>query len=79
MGTIILSAIVAHTGWHWMMDRFAAFRQYDLSMPQFTPALVAELLRYAMAIVALAGIMWLISLLFSKGEKGTPAEDPART
>ncbi len=22
MGTIILSALVAHTGWHWMLDRY---------------------------------------------------------
>jgi hypothetical protein len=76
MGTIILSAIVAHTGWHWMMDRFAAFRQYDLSLPEFTPAFVAELLRYAMALVALAGVLWLVSLFANRGKTGgAPTED----
>jgi len=30
MGTIILSAIVAHTAWHWMMDRGAVFAQFDI-------------------------------------------------
>ena len=59
--------IVAHTGWHWMTDRFNAFRQYDLSMPEFTPAFIAELLRYAMALVALAGVLWAISVLSKKG------------
>ena len=66
MGTIILSALVAHTGWHWMTERYGAFIQYDLSMPEFTPALIAELLRYAMAGVALAAILWAVST-FTKG------------
>lgn len=66
IGTILLSALVAHTGWHWMTERYAAFRQYDLSMPEFTPALIAELLRYAMAGVALAAILWAVST-FTKG------------
>jgi len=30
MGTIILSAIVAHTGWHWMIERWEHLRQYRL-------------------------------------------------
>jgi len=72
MGTIILSGIVAHTGWHWMTDRFNAFRQYDLSMPEFTPAFIAELLRYAMALVAIAAILWAISA-FMKGRKQSEA------
>jgi hypothetical protein len=67
MGTVILSAIVAHTAWHWMTERYSVFRQYDLSMPEFTPALIAELLRYAMAAVALAAILWVISVLSKRG------------
>ena len=62
MGTIILSALVAHTGWHWMTERYAAFIQYDLSMPAFTPALIAQLLRYAMAMVALGALVWAVSV-----------------
>jgi len=72
MGTIILSALVAHTGWHWMTERFAAFKQYDLSLPEFTPALIAELLRYSMAAVALAGILWAVSA-FTKGRDDAEA------
>src|SRR5438105_4342863 len=32
MGTIILSAIVAHTAWHWMTDRYAALRRFRFGM-----------------------------------------------
>ena len=28
MGTIILSALVAHTAWHWMTERFDRLRQF---------------------------------------------------
>jgi hypothetical protein len=31
MGTIILSAIVAHTAWHWMMERGEILAQFDIS------------------------------------------------
>ena len=79
MGTIILSGIVAHTGWHWMTDRFNAFRQYDLSMPEFTPAFVAELLRYAMALVAIAAILWAISAFMNTPGRFRPEADAARS
>ena len=42
MGTIILSALVAHTAWHWMMDRWAVLRQYRIPMPVFDAALWAS-------------------------------------
>jgi hypothetical protein len=28
VGTIILSALVAHTGWHWMLERFEVLRKF---------------------------------------------------
>jgi hypothetical protein len=30
IGIIVLSVIVAHTAWHWMADRFAALREFNL-------------------------------------------------
>jgi hypothetical protein len=30
IGVIVLSVIVGHTAWHWMAERFAALRQFDL-------------------------------------------------
>jgi HupE / UreJ protein len=62
MGKIILSAIAAHTGWHWMIDRFTMLRQFQFEWPTLTAALVATLLRWVMVFVAVGGAMWLISL-----------------
>jgi hypothetical protein len=66
MGTIILSAIVAHTGWHWMTDRARVLSQYRFEMPDLTPALMVGVLRVLMVVVAVAGAAWLLNLLKSR-------------
>jgi hypothetical protein len=30
VGTIIVSVLVAHTAWHWMLDRYVVLRQFPL-------------------------------------------------
>jgi hypothetical protein len=58
MGTIILSAIVAHTAWHWMMDRADQLRQFRFEWPALDAATLATALRVLMVIVLLAGLGW---------------------
>src|SRR6266850_1451541 len=41
MGTIILSALVAHTGLHWMIERWAVLKQFPFQWPALTAALLA--------------------------------------
>src|SRR5579864_7899565 len=60
MGTIILSAIVAHTAWHWMIDRYQVFRQYQFRWPTLEAAPLAKDLRLLMLIVIAAGLVWLV-------------------
>jgi len=66
MGTIILSAIVAHTGWHWMTDRVQVLAQYQFQMPELTPALMVTVLRVLMVLIAVAGAAWLLNVLRSR-------------
>ncbi len=61
MGTIILSALVAHTAWHWMIDRFGVLRQFP--WPEVTAADVASGIRWVMALIAVTGLAWLLSRL----------------
>jgi len=58
MGTIILSALVAHTGWHWMIDRAATLRQFRFVWPTIDAAMLATALRVLMVAVLLAGLLW---------------------
>ena len=59
IGAIILSALVAHTGWEWMLERGAALRLYQFEWPALDAAFFALMLRWAILIVALSGIAWL--------------------
>jgi len=58
MGTIVLSALVAHTAWHWMLERGEQWRRFPL--PTMDVAAAASLLRWLMAAVVLAGLLWLV-------------------
>jgi hypothetical protein len=59
MGTIILSALVAHTGWHWMIDRAERLGQFP--WPALDAALLLTVMRALMWIVIFAGLLWLAS------------------
>ena len=63
MGTIILSALVAHTAWHWMVDRVRVLREYQFTWPAFDLALIASVLRGLMVLLLLGGALWILSLL----------------
>jgi hypothetical protein len=58
MGIIVLSAIVAHTAWHWMTERWDALRQYSLPVLGATPLLIG--VRVALAIVVVASVAWFL-------------------
>lgn len=63
MGSILLSAFIAHSGWHWMLERGAQFRQYHLEWPEMNALFFVGVLRWAMAAVALAAAVWLVQVL----------------
>ena len=58
-GTIVLSALVAHTGWHWMADRWERLRQFRFPWPALDAAWLASAARWLMLAVAVAGLVWL--------------------
>jgi hypothetical protein len=63
MGTIIVSALVAHTGWHWMIERGERLKQFRLTMDA---VVLASVLHWLMVLVVLGGLMWLLSALLGK-------------
>jgi len=60
MGTILLSAIVGHTAWHWMLDRAEALRGYRVSVPEFTPTFIANAMVLLAVVLTLGGIAWVV-------------------
>ncbi len=59
MGVIILSALVAHTGWHWMLDRSEELAKYPF--PKIDVAFLIMVMRGLMAALVLAAIVWAFS------------------
>ncbi|HUF47593.1 MAG TPA: HupE/UreJ family protein [Vicinamibacterales bacterium] len=55
MGAIVLSALVAHTAWHWMVTRGTELGEYDLVADT---SFVRMLVRVAMAGVIVWGVVW---------------------
>lgn len=58
MGTIILSAFVAHTAWHWMLERGRALGEYNFEWPAFDAAFVASGMRALMLLLIVVGAAW---------------------
>jgi hypothetical protein len=61
MGTIILSALVAHTGWHWMLDRGERLAQFRFVWPALTAAMLATAMHWLMAMLIVAVLMWYVA------------------
>jgi hypothetical protein len=75
IGTVILSALVAHTGWHWMIDRGGQLALYQFQLPVFDAAFFALFLRWMIVAVILAAAAWLMLGVFGGPRKRSPAEE----
>jgi hypothetical protein len=74
MGTIIISALVAHTAWHWMIERGERLSQFSFTWPELTPAFLASAMRWAMLALVVAGVAWVLRLVSrSRGASTTDA------
>jgi hypothetical protein len=71
MGTIILSALVAHTSWHWLTERADVLRQFRFTWPVLDVAFLASAMRWMMLIVVAAGLYWLVFGVIGARKKGT--------
>jgi HupE / UreJ protein len=70
-GTVILSALVAHTGWHWMVERGAALSQFE--WPELDALFLASAMRALMLAVAILGLVWLVGVYRSRRQAANEA------
>jgi hypothetical protein len=64
LGTIILSALLAHSGWHWMSDRATAFAQYDVAW--LNPGSLGAAVQWLMMLAAAAVVAILAYRVYRK-------------
>ena len=68
VGTIILSALVAHTAWHWMTERGAQLLEFP--WPAFDLVLLLAMVRWAMVAMAIGAAIWVVRLLVRQSRPG---------
>lgn len=66
VGAILLSALVAHSAWHWMIERGGVLTQYQFQMPVVDTLFFAGLMRWAMMVVVILAALWGMYELFRR-------------
>ena len=66
VGSILLSALLAHSAWHWMLERGDRLGQYQLQMPPVDALFFAGLMRWGMMLIVIAAVLWGMYELFRR-------------
>ncbi|HSD70655.1 MAG TPA: HupE/UreJ family protein, partial [Woeseiaceae bacterium] len=61
LGVIILSALLAHSGWHWMSERAASLAGYSMEWPAAVASLPATVIRWLLFLAVVAAVLWLMA------------------
>ena len=70
MGTILLSAVIAHSGWHWMSERAGQLTAYSFEWPAFNLVFLASLVRWLMLAVVIGGVLWGMVQVYDRFLRG---------
>ncbi len=66
IGVILLSALLAHSAWHWMLERGDRLNQFQLQMPIFDSVFFSALMRWSMMLIVIAATLWGLYELFRR-------------
>lgn len=69
VGTIALSAIAAHSAWHWLTERGSQLLEYRFDAPTFDAAFFAAAMRWGMLLIGCAAVLWALHELFKRWDK----------
>jgi hypothetical protein len=65
-GTILMSALIAHTAWHWMLERWGTLRQYSFEWPALDADFLVGAMRVGIFVLVLIGAVWALYAVFGK-------------
>lgn len=66
VGTIILSAILAHSGWHWMSERVSELWAWRVAMPEPGALLADNALQLTLLAATVALVVWGLRTLYRR-------------
>jgi HupE / UreJ protein len=77
IGTIILSALIAHAAWHWMTERGELLLRFP--RPALDATFYIDAMRWLIAFLMLAGVVWIVNGALRRmgwlARDGTPSRD----
>jgi hypothetical protein len=76
LGTVVMSALVVHTGWHWMAERAARLAQFQFRWPVFDTLFLAGILRVLMLVLVAGGLYWLMFEVLGPSAERKKKPDP---
>jgi len=70
-GTILLSVFIANSAWNWTLERGGQLLQYDIAgtLPQFSARLLVPSMRWAVLLLIVGALVWLMSMVFPRLEQ----------
>lgn len=69
-GVLVVSALVAHSAWHWMTERFEIVRSYQFVWPTLDRAFAVAGIRALIGVLVVTGIAWALSGLMRRLSAG---------
>lgn len=61
IGIIVLSALIAHSSWHWLTERLATLWEFRFQLPPLDLLLLAATMRWLMLVIVLSGALWFLN------------------
>jgi len=71
IGAVLLSALVAHTGWHWMTERGAELALHEFRLPAFDLPLLITVAQWGVLAAIVAGLVRLMVYVFPNAPSPT--------
>lgn len=73
---IVASALVAHSGWHWMTERLAVLQEFRVSVPALDAVFLLGVMRALLLLVVAGGVAWMLSGVMRRLAGGMPPAAP---
>ena len=75
LGTIVLSAFIAHTSWHWMIERWGVLSQYPVTWGTILMTLMTTIVPWLIGMLAVIGLIWWGARTFGAQSAPPPAAE----
>lgn len=66
IGTIVLSAVLLHSGWHWMSERMSELSAFTFSWPAMNAAFFIALFRWLMLAIVIGVVIWSLINIYRR-------------